>query len=153
MNNSKDEKIQEFKELFSFYDKDKDDCVDIVNFEKMLLCLGIRFEDRNKEINIIKQKYSIAKDNIYLISFEKCMEYIKSRSNLREVEEEVIECFKNINKNGNGILSFNEIKQALLDMGEEFSDEEISEIFNWVEPKNKEGITYEEFIKLLTTKY
>ena len=152
-NNNHDEKTHELKELFAFYDKDKDNHVDLASFEKMMLCLGIRFENKLKELSLIKKKYCVSKNNTDLISFDKCLEFIKSRSNVKEVEEEIIECFKNINKNQNGILSFIEIKQALLDMGEEFDDEEIQEIFNWADPQNKEGITYEEFIKLLTTKY
>ncbi len=152
MNNNKDEKFYEFKELFSLYDKDKTNYVDLANFEKIMLCMGIRLQNRKKEFDLIKQKYCTIINNAYLISFNKCMEFIKSISNLKEVEDEIIECFQNINKNGNGLLSFIELKQALLDMGEEFDDEEIEEIFHWAEPKNKEGITYEEFIKLLMAK-
>lgn len=154
MNNiNHDEKLHELKELFDFYDKDKDNHVDLQSFEKMMLCLGIRFENKSKELNFIKQKYFVSKNTTDLISFEKCLEFIKSRSNIKEIEEEIIECFKNINKNQNGILSFTEIKQALMDMGEELDDDEIQEIFNWADPQNKEGITYEEFVKLLCTKY
>ena len=151
--NNNDEKLLELKELFAFYDKDKDNHLDLQSFEKMTLCLGIKFENKSKELSLIKQKYCILRNNMDLISFEKCLEFIKSRSNIKEVEEEIMECFKNINKNQNGIISFLEIKQALLDMGEEFDDEEIQEIFNWADPQNKEGITYEEFVKLLSSKY
>lgn len=151
--NNHDEKLNELKELFIFYDKDKDNHVDLQAFEKMMLCLGIKLENKQKELNSIKQNYFINKNNIDLISFDKFMEYLKKRSNIKEVEEEIIECFKSINKKQNGILSFTEVKQALMDMGEEFDDEEIEEIFNWADPQNKEGITYEEFVRLLCTKY
>lgn len=151
-NSNNDEKFLELKELFSFYDKDKDDLIDIPTLEKMMLCLGIRLNENKKELEIIKNKFCVVKDTKILIGFEKCLEYIKTRANILELEDEVIECFKSINKTGSGKISFAEMKQALLDMGENFSDEEIQEIFQWIDPNENGGITYDEFLNLLATK-
>ena len=152
MNNNNDDKLAEFKELFSFYDKDNDNLIDMSDFEKILLCLGIILSEKKNDEKNLKEKFFIIKENKYLISFDNCIEYIKTRSNLNDLEEEIIDCFKSINKKADGKISFLEMKQALMNMGEDFDDEEIKEFFVWVDAPNEEGMTYEDFIKILSTK-
>ncbi len=147
------EKYNELKTLFSFYDEDNDNYVNVECLEKMFLCIGINLSDSKKEMEILLEKFCVFHNDEYLLSFEKFLEYISSRSNLNDIEDEIIEQFSDINKSGNGKISKIELKQAMKNMGEDFDDEEIQEIFNWVDNEKKDGLTYQDFIKILSNKY
>ena len=153
MNNINPEKFQELKTLFSQYDEDEDNYVNVECLDKMCLSLGININDEQKEMQILLDKYCVLSNEEYLLSFEKFLEFISARSNLKDIEDEIIETFNSFNKSGNGKISYLELKQALKDMGEEFDEQEIQEIFNWVESDVKDGLTYEDFVKIISNRY
>ena len=147
------EKYNELKTLFSFYDEEGNGYVNVESLEKIYLCIGINLSENKKEMEILIEKFCIYNNGEYLLSFEKFLEYISARSNLNDIEDEVIEQFEQINKSGTGKITKIEFRQAMRDMGEEFDEEEIQEIFNWVDNDKKDGLTYQDFMKILSNKF
>ena len=60
------------------------------------------------------------------------------------------EHFKAFDKDGNGLISPSELKQAMSDMGQELSSAEIDEMIKKVDIDGDGHLNYNEFIKLMT---
>ncbi|KAI9260207.1 hypothetical protein BY458DRAFT_516515 [Sporodiniella umbellata] len=72
-----------------------------------------------------------------------------SRSMSHHEVEELKKCFEKFDKNGDGQISENELKEVMKDLGENLSDTEIKDMIQEAD-SNKDGkIDFEEFKKLL----
>jgi Ca2+-binding EF-hand superfamily protein len=60
------------------------------------------------------------------------------------------EQFKVFDRDVNGLISASELRQSLLDNGQSFSAEEISEMIKKVDVDGDGNLNYEEFLKLST---
>ena len=86
------------------------------------MALGWNFTDEELE-KIMKEK---AQDN--LIDFNGFSDYLFERSKDAEIEEEIMETFVEMDKDGDGKINAKDLKYLLYSIGEKFEDEEIKEI-------------------------
>ena len=153
MNDLTDEKQKEVKEAFDLYDKDKDSFLNFEEIECVSKCLGYTF-DKIQIYNILKEHGTLknSESNEKFLSYKEMINFLSKRSQEFDMEEELIETFKNFDKDGDGKLSHKEIKYLLLTMGEQLLDEEIDELINEIDTSGEGVIHYEDFVKLLLYK-
>jgi Ca2+-binding EF-hand superfamily protein len=152
MNNEfSEDKIKEIKEAFDMFDYDKDNKLNREEFENVLLCLGYNFT--HKEITDIIIKYGEDSDNFgRKINYDQYGAFLSSLSREIEVEGELMECFMDYDKDGDGRLNTKELKYAMLLIGERFTNAEIEELISQVDTTGEGGITYKDFVKLMLTR-
>jgi len=61
-------------------------------------------------------------------------------------EEEVRAQFKNLDKDGNGVISAQEIREVLTALGDSLSDEDVNDIIRDVDTDGDGQVNYEEFL-------
>ena len=140
MNDSNDqiiseEKITEFKEAFNIFDKDKDGYITTKELGDIMKNLGqspseAELQDMiNEFIGIMARKM---RDS--------------------DSEEELIEAFKIFDRDGNGLISSDELLHVMVSLGENTNLEEIEELIKEADLDGDGFINYEEFVKLILNK-
>lgn len=149
-----DEKLKELKEAFDLYDQQNTNYVGMTELKGILLCLGINVN--SDDIFTIMDEYGENKIenavNVKKISFNKFLEMMKNRNNDNEIEEELMEIFRAMDKKGNGLVGYDELKYILLCLGENFQEEEIMEMINQADSNGKGAIDYKDFVKIIMHK-
>jgi len=69
-------------------------------------------------------------------------EYVMGRSDARAV-------FERMDKDGDGYISFKELKQVFMEHGENYADEEIHAMIHLVDPSNTGLISFQSFLRLM----
>merc|ERR1711976_587292 len=113
MNDFSDEKVRELKAVFALYDTDKDNFINIDEFDNAIKCLGYNLDQMELHSNF--NEFAIEKRKISFESFER---FIRKRSNDFDIDTELMECFRNIDKDGDGKIYPKDMKYLLLSLGE-----------------------------------
>jgi calmodulin len=61
-------------------------------------------------------------------------------------EEQVRAQFNNLDKDGNGVISAQELREVLAALGDQLSDEDVNEIIRDVDTDGDGQVNYEEFL-------
>lgn len=149
MNDFSEEKLKEYKEAFMIFDEDKDGRLNQEQTNLALMCLG--YELSNTELNEMFMEYGSNKNNLTQskMDFSAFMEYLNHRSKEVDIEDELMECFKSVDKDNDGKVSVKELKYVMLTLGENFSEEEISEMIEQINPGGEGYFSYQDFIRIL----
>ena len=89
----------------------------------------------------------IKKDKIKLDDLNKIMPKVQ-QSRPRDTVDELMDCFKMFDKDGNGFISIPELKHIYTGMAEKFSDEEWEELKGAIDDGTG-TVAYEDFIKMM----
>ena len=146
MIDDKENEIKEQKEAFKIFDKDNDNKLNKEEARYAYMALGWNISE--DELNSIMQNH--AKDN--LLSFESFSNYLFERSKDAEIEEEIMETFAEMDKDGDGKINSKDLKYLLYSIGEKFSDEEIEEIIKETSSTKDGYFSYKDMVKLILQK-
>ena len=117
MMDDKESEIKEQKEAFNIFDHDKDKKLNKEEARYAFMALGWNFSE--EELNSIMQNN--AQDN--LLSFESFSNYLFDRSKDAEIEEEIMETFAEMDKDGDGKINAKDLKYLLYSIGEKSNNE------------------------------
>ena len=152
MNNTvlSEEQISSIKESFSLFDKDGDGIIDIN-------LLGVLVRSLNQyptEAEIDDMKREVDPESTSKIDFPEFLSLMARKIKDIDPEEELLEAFKILDKNNNGYINAQELAYNLTNSGERFTQEEANEMIKeGVDLSGSDKIDYEEFIKVITSKY
>ena len=146
MMDDKESEIKEQKEAFNIFDHDKDNKLNKEEARYAYMALGWNFSE--EELNKIMQEK--AQDN--LLSFDDFSNYLFDRSKDAEIEEEIMETFAEMDKDGDGKINAKDLKYLLYSIGEKFEDEEINEIIRETSSSGGEYFDYKDMVKLILQK-
>ena len=141
----KDPKTRELNEAFKMFDRDKDGLINYIELGYVLKSQG--FNLTNQEL--IEMIADVDENEDDKISFEEFLILMHSRLKKADIENELNEAFNAYDKNGKGIISVKEFKRIINTLGDKICDEEVDEIIQKVEPKNKGYIDYKELTKII----
>jgi Ca2+-binding EF-hand superfamily protein len=149
MNEFTEEKLKEIREAFDLYDSDNDNYINREQLEKVSLCLGYNF--KSSELDNILHTYGeeVNTNDKYIISYSRFSFFLTKQSREIEMENELMDCFIDLDKDGDGKITVKELKYAFLTMGEHFEDEELQEIINQVDTTGQGAFSYKDFVKLM----
>ena len=142
----RENELREQREAFNVFDHDKNNKLNKDEARYAFTALGWNFTD--EELTSIMNNY--AKDD--LISFDDFSNYLFTRSKDAEIEEEIMETFVEMDKDGDGKINAKDLKYLLYSIGEKFEDEEINEIINETSTTNDGCIHYKDMVKLILQK-
>ena len=141
----KDPKTRELNEAFKMFDRDKDGLINYIELGYVLRSQG--FNLTNQEL--IEMIADVDENEDDKISFEEFLILMHSRLKRADIENELNEAFNAYDKNRKGIISVKEFKRIINTLGDKICDEEVDEIIQKVDPKNKGYIDYKELTKII----
>ena len=146
MIDDKEAEMKEHLEAFNIFDHDKDQKLSKEEAKYAYMALGWNFSE--EELNKIMQEK--AEDN--LLNFDAFSSYLFERSKDAEIEEEIMETFVEMDKDGDGKINAKDLKYLLYSIGEKFEDEEINEIINETSSTNDGYFSYKDMVRLILQK-
>ena len=147
IDNQKD-KVEEYKKIFKLHSNGENGYInknDLVTIFK-----SINIEASDEEIKeIIKQLDLEEKKEI---NYDEFLSIINQREKDVDEQEEVLKAFKVFDKDGNGLININELKDIMLSIGNNWDENEINEMFADADYDNDGYINYEEFVRTMMSK-
>ena len=141
----KDPKTRELNEAFRMFDRDKDGLINYIELGYVLQSQG--FNLSNQEL--IDMISDVDENEDDKITFEEFLILMHSRLKKADIENELNEAFNAYDKNGKGIITVKEFRRIINTLGDKICDEEVEEILQKVDPKNKGYIDYRELTKII----
>lgn len=77
------------------------------------------------------------------IDFEEFLQMMSKKIKDTDTEEEIRDAFRIFDKDGNGLISANELKQLMANLGEKLTDEELDEMMREADLNGDGHIDYE----------
>jgi calmodulin len=140
-----EDKINEFKEAFEIFDKDKDGYITTKELGDIMKNLGqtpseAELQDMINEVDI---------DGNGTIDFKEFLGLMARKMRDNDSEEELIEAFKVFDRDGNGLISNVELQHVMTSLGENVTMDEVDEMIKEADLDGDGYINYEEFVKMI----
>ena len=141
-------KIDEYKKIFNSHKKDQDGSVNTSELANIFKSINIDASD--EEIKEIIGKLDL--ENKTEINYEEFLSIINQKDKDVDEEEEVLKAFKVFDKEGNGLININELKDIMLNIGNNWSEDELNEMLGEADIDMDGYINYEEFVRTMMSK-
>ena len=143
-----EDKINEFKEAFNIFYKDKDGYITTKELGDIMKNLGqspseAELQDMINEVDI---------DGNGTIDFKEFLGLMARKMRESDSEEELIEAFKVFDRDGNGLISSEELLHVMVTLGENTNLEEIEDLIKEADIDGDGFLNYEEFVNLVLNK-
>ena len=141
-------KGEEYKKVFESYSKGQEGNVNKQELANIFKAINIDASD--EEIKEIIKKMDL--EDKKEINYDEFLTIINQREKDVDEEEEVLKAFKVFDKEGNGLININELKDIMLSMGNNWSENEINEMFAEADIDMDGYINYEDFVRTMMSK-
>jgi calmodulin len=143
-----EEKVNEFKEAFEIFDKNKDGYITTKELGDIMKNLGqnpseAELQDMINEVDI---------DGNGTINFKEFLGLMARKMRDTDSQEELIEAFKVFDRDGNGLISANELQHVMTSLGENITEEEVEEMIKEADKDGDNYINFEEFVSMIVNK-
>ena len=141
-------KIDEYKKIFNLHSKEQDGNVNTSELANIFKSINIDASD--EEIKEIIQKLDL--ENKKEINYDEFLTIINQKDKDVDEEEEVLKAFKVFDKEGNGLININELKDIMLNIGNNWSEDELNKMLGEADIDMDGYINYEEFVRTMMSK-
>jgi len=137
------------QDIFNFFDKDGSGSIDKAELAKGLQALGCN--PTEADIQTIMEDADNKGDADGRLQFEEFAELVEEHRKSKEEElESLAKAFTAFDKNGDGLISKEELRQALTTLGMgKLSDEEVEELFADADTDENGCIDFNELIRVI----
>lgn len=139
--------IAEYKEAYLLISKVKDDPINVKNLGAMMKALGMN----PSEVELKDMINEVDADGSGDIDFPEFLAMMARRQKKEEMDAEIEDTFKLFDTDNDGYITGKELKEAMTNMGEVVSDEEINEIMSEASQGGNEYISLEDFKRMFDT--
>jgi len=140
-----DSQVDQLKIAFNLFDKDHNGQITASELQTVLKTLGQNVT--KEETEEMMATVDMNKDgNLEFTEFVTMME---NRIFLPSNTTEYQDAFKFFDKNGDGTIDFNELKDVLLSLGEDFKDSDIQDMIDEADMTGSGTVDFLEFIKMM----
>ncbi|NWV03593.1 CALMS protein, partial [Ptilonorhynchus violaceus] len=143
-----EEKIAEFKEAFSLFDRDGDGSISTKELGTVMRSLG----QNPSEAELRDMVAEVDADGGGTVDFAEFLSLMARKMREADGEEEIREAFRVFDKDGNGYISAAELRHVMTNLGEKLTDEEVDEMIKEADGNNDGQVNYEEFVRMMTEK-
>ena len=142
-----EQQIEEFREAFSYFDKDGDGQITVSELETVMLSLGMLPTEQDA-IEIIKEMDS---DGNGVIDFAEFLTLMDRKTMFWDGDEDIKEAFRLFDKDGNGFISATELYKVMVSLGEEVTENEVEAMIKEADLDGDGQINYQEFVTIMTS--
>lgn len=139
------EKLTEYREIFSFFDRDGGGSIGAEEFQQVMRTFGWdpREDELKDMVSVIDQ------DGDGDINFNEFVWLMTREFHDSDIEEEIREAFRVFDKEGNGFISTAELAAVMMNIGEVLSQEETEELVAEADIDGDGNVNYEEFVAMI----
>merc|ERR1712176_1143147 len=137
--------ISEYKEGFSLFDKDGDNTIPTKDLGTVMRSLGTS----PTEAEIADMIKEVDRDNSGKVDFSDFLQLMARKLKDVDSEEDVKEAFRVFDKDNNGLVSAQELRHVLTNLGEKLTEDEVDTMLKEADVDSDGMIKYEEFTKVL----
>ena len=141
-------KVEEYKKVFELHSKGQEGNVNTQELANIFKSINIDASD--EEIKEIIKKLDL--EDKKEINYDEFLTIINQKEKDVDEEEEVLKAFKVFDKDGNGLININELKDIMLNMGNNWSENEINEMLAEADIDMDGYINYEDFVRTMMSK-
>ena len=127
--NLPEELIQQYKKAFALYEKEEDGKISPKDLGIVMRSLGQNPTEAELQ-EIINEIDAERKGTVEFFEFVNIME--KKIENVED-EEEILSAFRIFDNDGSGLISAEELREALTSLGEKLTQEEVDDLFSEAE--------------------
>ena len=143
-----EDKVNECKEVFDLFDKDKDGCITTKELGDVMRALGAN-PTPSELVEMINQ---LDQNGSGLIEFNPFLEVFAEKIKDPNAELHIMEAFKIFDKDGTGVISSHELRHVITTLGEKLTEEEADELIREADIDGDGTINYHEFVKIMISK-
>ena len=144
-NDLTEEQKQEIKEAFDLFDTEGTGAIDSKELKVAMRALG--FEPKKEEVRKIIQ--DIDKNGEGFIKFDDFMEIMTHKMIERDPIEEIKKAFKLICEEGHDKITLKSLKKVARELGENMSEDELTEMIEEADKDQDGEIGEEDFIRIM----
>jgi len=147
---SDDEYFCELKEAYQVLDKDNDGIIKVREMATIMKAFAVC--PIEAEFQEIIRNYGLEDQG--LVDFEIFLDIMqKRRKEIVDKDEEIYEAVKSLDREGNGLISAQELKHTMvLIANEKLTDDEVNELISVIDDKKENYVNVEEFVKMMLAK-
>jgi len=140
-----DEQVAEYKEVFMLFDKDEDGVLTYPELNVVMKSLG----QRPSEKELLRMVREVSEDRIYdTIEFNEFLQMM-SKQMKNYSQDSLRDAFRIFDKDDDGLISIEELRNIMLRLGEKMTDKELDEMIAEANCDKDGHIDYEEFVLVL----
>lgn len=145
-----EEELEEYKKLFARFDADESGSIDVLELGDALRYLGCNPLD--SEVDAIVAETDGKLNDVGKLEFDEfCALMSRHRKTMEQEEEDLKNAFKIFDKNGDGTIEREELKEAIKHIGipEIMTEEELDTIMDAADTSGNGSIEYNELVRLM----
>ena len=135
--------LEQIKEIFNYIDKDNDGKITTKQLYTIVKALGAQME----EADVFELCKPFISPESRAIDFENFHKFLLQKQDDYDAENEMVEAFKLLDKNKDNSLSPSDLVEIATALGENITEEKLSNIIKAIDLDMNEVINYEEFAK------
>ncbi|CBI34166.3 hypothetical protein VitviT2T_021291 [Vitis vinifera] len=139
------EQIAEFQEAFCLFDMDGDGCITLDELATVMKSL--EHSTTKEELQTMMDEVDV--DGNGTIEFGEFLNLMARKMKESEAEEELKEAFKVFDKDQDGYISANELRNVMFNLGERLTDEEAEQMIREADLDGDGQVNYEEFVRMM----
>lgn len=140
-----EELIAEYKASFDLIDRDLDGQITIKEIENIMKALG---EDYN-QVEIQEMIEEIDIDGNKALDFKEFVGLMTRTVKDIDLDDELLEAYKVFDKDGNGYITLDELKETIYLINNQITEEEVKEMLNEVDEDKDGKINFDDFMKIM----
>ncbi len=143
-----EDQIKEFKEGFDLFDKDGDGLIALNELGTIMRALAVN----PTEAELQEMMNELEEVNNPTIDFPEFIGFMARKLRIVSPKEELLEAFKIFDRDGSGMVTFEEFKVVARSFGEkeQLTEEEIQEMIREADVDSDSGLVpYKEFVKMV----
>ena len=140
-----EEQKQEIKEAFDLFDTDGSGNIDQKELKVAMRALG--FEPKREEIK--KMIADVDTNGSGVIDYNEFLDMMTQKMAERDPREEMLKAFRLFDDDETGKISFRNLKRVAKELGENMTDEEITEMIEEADRDGDGEISEEEFMRIM----
>ena len=144
--NSDKNKVDQIREAFNVFDKDNDGFITLKELGTVMRSLGQN--PTETELHDIIKQYD--RDESGTIDFIEFFDLMYKKMKETEMEQEILEIFEALDRDGNGVLSGQEIQSVMDLVGVHLTNDQVAELIKQADLDEDGCLNFSEFFRMMS---